>query len=53
MINEIIEKVELHKSRAKHALLQIKDWGKFDSEVFEDFEKIKTIDTFSIVYKDR
>ncbi len=46
MINEIIEKVELHKSRAKSALLEIKTWDKFDSEVFENFEKIKTIDTF-------
>lgn len=46
MINEIIEKVELHKSRAKCALLEIRAWGEFDSEVFENFEKIKTIDTF-------
>lgn len=46
MISEIIEKVNLHKDRAKSALLEIRGWGKFDSEVFEDFEKIKTIDTF-------
>lgn len=46
MINEIVEKVKLHKSRAKSALLEIRDWGEFDSSVFEDFEKIKTIDTF-------
>lgn len=26
MINEIIEKVQLHKNRAKSALLEIKDW---------------------------
>jgi len=46
MISEIIEKVEIHKSRAKSALLEIKSWSVFDSDVFEDFEKIKTIDTF-------
>lgn len=46
MINDIIEKVELHKSRAKYALLEIKTWSEFSSEVFDDFEKIKTIDTF-------
>jgi len=46
MIRDILEKVNLHKSRAKQALLEIKEWEYLDSEIFEDFEKIKTIDTF-------
>ena len=46
MINDILEKLNLHKSRAKQALLEIKEWEYLDSEIFEDFEKIKTIDTF-------
>jgi len=46
MIKDIIEKIELHKSRAKSALTEIKNWSSFGSDIFEDFEKIKTIDTF-------
>ena len=46
MINEIIEKINLHKGRAKSALLEIKEWDEPGCEIFEDFEKIKTIDTF-------
>ena len=46
MIDEILAKVNLHKYRAKQALLEIKEWEELDSEIFEDFEKIKTIDSF-------
>ena len=46
MIDEIIAKVDLHKSRLKMALLEIKSWDVLDCEMFEDFEKIKTVDTF-------
>lgn len=46
MINEIIEKINLHKKRAKSALLEINEWESLDYEIFENFEKIKTIDTF-------
>ena len=46
MINDILAKVELHKKRAKCALEEIIVWEHLDSEIFEDFEKIKTIDTF-------
>ena len=46
MINDILAKVELHKKRAKCALEEIIVWEHLDSEMFEDFEKIKTIDTF-------
>lgn len=46
MINDILQKVELHKSRAKLAIEEIKEWSSINNEIFEDFEKIKTIDTF-------
>jgi hypothetical protein len=46
MINDILEKVNLHKKRAKFALLEIQEWESLDSEIFEDFEKIKTVDSF-------
>jgi len=46
MINDIIEKINLHKKRAKAALEEIKEWETLDCEIFENFEKIKTIDTF-------
>ena len=46
MIEDIIQKVELHKKRAKAALDEIKEWEKIDCEIFEDFEKIKVVDTF-------
>jgi len=46
MINDIIEKINLHKKRAKSALEEIIEWETLDCEIFENFEKIKTIDTF-------
>ena len=46
MINDIFEKINLHKKRAKSALEEIKEWETLDCEIFENFEKIKTIDTF-------
>ena len=46
MIEYIIQKVNLHKQRAKSAILEIKEWDELDGEIFEDFEKIKVIDTF-------
>lgn len=46
MIKDIIEKINLHKKRAKSALSEIKQWDSLDSDIFEDFENIKTMDTF-------
>ena len=46
MIDDIFEKINLHKKRAKFALEEIKEWETLDCEIFENFEKIKTIDTF-------
>ena len=46
MINDIIEKINLHKKRAKFALEEIKEWDDLDCDIFENFVKIKTIDTF-------
>jgi uncharacterized protein YutE (UPF0331/DUF86 family) len=46
MIDDILDKVNLHKKRAKFALHEIQEWESLDSEIFEDFEKIKTVDSF-------
>jgi len=46
MIKDIIEKINLHKKRLKLALKEINEWEVLDSEIFENFEKIKTVDTF-------
>jgi hypothetical protein len=46
MITDIIDKVMLHKKRAKSALDEIVAWQELDSDIFENFEKIKTVDTF-------
>lgn len=47
MINEILQKVELHRNRAKKAVEEIKSWTeKLNCDIYEDFEKIKTVDTF-------
>ena len=46
MINDIVSKVNLHKSRLQLALKEIGEWDSIDSDIFKDFEKIKVIDTF-------
>jgi len=46
MIEDIFAKVNLHKHRLKLALEEIEGWSSLDSEIFENFEKIKTIDSF-------
>lgn len=46
MIDDIIKKIELHRDRAKLALSEIEEFEELSSDIFEDFEKIKTIDTF-------
>ena len=46
MITDILKKIDLHRTRAKAALDEIKGWQDINNEVFNDFEKIKTIDTF-------
>lgn len=47
MINDIIEKVNLHKSRAKMALYEIREFQEeLNVDLFGDFEKVKSIDTF-------
>jgi hypothetical protein len=46
MIADVLEKINLHKKRLKSALLEIQQWENIDCEIFEDFEKIKTTDTF-------
>jgi len=46
MINDIIAKVNLHKSRALMALNEIRTYDELTTDIFEDFEKVKTIDSF-------
>jgi hypothetical protein len=46
MIEDIIVKIQLHQKRLKSALDEIVEWKELDCEIFEDFEKIKTVDTF-------
>lgn len=47
MINDTLEKINLHMSRAKLAKNEINGFkDKLDAEDFEDFEKVKTIDSF-------
>lgn len=47
MIHDVIAKVNLHMSRAKLALEEIVNFKDgLNVEIFEDFEKIKTVDTF-------
>lgn len=47
MIDEVVKKTTLHLDRAKLALAEIKGWGDdFGCDIFENFEKIKTMDSF-------
>ncbi len=46
MIKDILKKIDLHRRRAQAALDEIKAWSSLTDDVFDDFEKIKTIDTF-------
>ena len=46
MIADVLAKIDLHKKRLESALAEIKQWEDIDCEIFEDFEKIKTTDTF-------
>jgi len=46
MIDDIFEKVALHKKRLTQALKEIDKWESMDSRIFEDFEKVKVVDTF-------
>ncbi len=45
MIEEIIEKIDLHRNRAKKALEELESF-ELNKELFEDFEKVKVVDTF-------
>ena len=45
MIEDLIEKINLHRQRAKMALKELRQFD-LDVDIFKDFEKIKVIDTF-------
>lgn len=36
----------MHRDRAQLALLEIKEWSQIDKDIFDNFEKVKTADTF-------
>ena len=46
MIMDIVDKIRLHQKRLSHALEEIQGWDELVPEMFDDFEKVKTIDTF-------
>ncbi len=46
MIEDILNKIELHQKRAQAAINEIKEWKSLDSAIFKDFEKVKMIDSF-------
>lgn len=46
MTKEVLKKVNLHRGRLKLALNEIQDWKDLDADIFENFEKIKTVDSF-------
>ncbi len=46
MIKDIIEKALLHQNRLSMALKEIENWDNLDKDIFNNFEKIKTIDSF-------
>ena len=50
MIKDVLEKINLHLKRAKSALNEMKNWESITANIFEDFEKIKTVDTFIYRY---
>jgi len=45
-MEDILIKIELHRERAKRAVLEIQEWEVLDSNIFTDFDKIKTVDSF-------
>lgn len=40
MINDILEKIELHRNRAKKAILEIKAWKELALDAFSHMELI-------------
>lgn len=46
MMDDILKKIDLHKKRAANALLEIKTWGVLSVDLFEDYERVKTVDSF-------
>jgi len=45
-MEDILIKIELHREKAKRALLEIQEREVLDSNIFTDFDKIKTVDSF-------
>ena len=46
MTDEILKTIFIHLSRAKAALAEMSSWESLDTTIFDDFQKVKTADTF-------
>ena len=46
MLDDVLKKIDLHIKRALAAKNEIVQWGDFDESVFQDEERVKTIDSF-------
>ncbi len=46
MLKDVIKKAELHISRAEVSKSEIRQWETLSAEIFEDSERIKTVDSF-------
>lgn len=46
MIKDVLEITNIHLKRAKSFLKEIENFGEISSDTFEDYEKIKVIDSF-------
>jgi len=46
VIKDILEKIALHQHRLKCALQEMQEWDSMEQNLFEDFDRIKTVDTF-------
>ena len=46
MLKDVLKKADLHIKRAEAAKSEIRQWGDFSKDVFDDSEKVKTIDSF-------
>ena len=45
-MSDILHKVELHIKRAQSAKEEILQWGDFSRQIFDDPNKVKTVDSF-------
>ena len=46
MLNDVLKKADLHIKRAESAWSEIRQWGDFSADIYNDSEKVKTVDSF-------